>query len=69
MCGICGVFNFDRRREVQRSWLENMDRQIAHRGPDDDGFPASIIDRRKMGFPTPWSAWLSGPKAEWIEGS
>src|SRR6202022_4607478 len=38
MCGICGVFNFDRRREVQRSWLDNMNRQIVHRGPDDDGF-------------------------------
>jgi len=32
-----------------------------------DLLPASIIDRRKMGFPTPWSAWLSGPKAEWVE--
>jgi asparagine synthase (glutamine-hydrolysing) len=38
MCGICGVFNFDRKREVQRSWLDNMNRQIVHRGPDDDGF-------------------------------
>ena len=38
MCGICGVFNFDRRREVQRSWLDSMNRQIVHRGPDDDGF-------------------------------
>lgn len=38
MCGICGVFNFDRRRQVQRSWLANMNRQIAHRGPDDEGF-------------------------------
>jgi asparagine synthase (glutamine-hydrolysing) len=38
MCGICGVLNFDRRREVQRSWLDSMNRQIVHRGPDDDGF-------------------------------
>ncbi|PYU30004.1 MAG: asparagine synthase (glutamine-hydrolyzing) [Acidobacteria bacterium] len=38
MCGICGVFNFDRKREVQRSWLDSMNRQIVHRGPDDDGF-------------------------------
>jgi asparagine synthase (glutamine-hydrolysing) len=32
-----------------------------------DLLPASIINRPKMGFPTPWSAWLSGPKAEWTE--
>src|ERR1700693_2384127 len=38
MCGICGVFNFDRRRQVQRSWLDSMNQQIVHRGPDDDGF-------------------------------
>ena len=38
MCGICGVFNFDRKRQVQRSWLDNMNRQIVHRGPDDKGF-------------------------------
>jgi asparagine synthase (glutamine-hydrolysing) len=29
--------------------------------------PAPIINRRKAGFPTPWSAWLSGPKAAWTE--
>jgi asparagine synthase (glutamine-hydrolysing) len=38
MCGICGVFNFDRRRQVQRSWLDSMNEQMTHRGPDDDGF-------------------------------
>jgi len=38
MCGICGVFNFDPSRQVQHSWLANMNRQMAHRGPDDDGF-------------------------------
>ena len=32
-----------------------------------DLLPPSIIDRRKMGFPTPWSAWVAGPKAAWIE--
>ena len=38
MCGICGVFNFERRRDVQRAWLDDMNRQIVHRGPDDEGF-------------------------------
>ncbi len=37
MCGICGVFNFDRKHEVQRTWLHDMNRQIVHRGPDDEG--------------------------------
>jgi asparagine synthase (glutamine-hydrolysing) len=38
MCGICGIFNFDLRRQVQRSLLKGMNRQMTHRGPDDDGF-------------------------------
>src|SRR5579862_6877776 len=38
MCGICGVFNFDRSRAVDRNVLEAMNRRIVHRGPDDDGF-------------------------------
>jgi len=38
MCGICGVFNFDRERIVNREVLECMNRQIVHRGPDDAGF-------------------------------
>lgn len=38
MCGICGVFNFDRKQIVSRRDLENMNRQILHRGPDDSGF-------------------------------
>ena len=38
MCGICGVLEFDRNRPVRRSALEAMNRRIAHRGPDDDGF-------------------------------
>lgn len=38
MCGICGIFRFDSREAADRSALENMNRQIAHRGPDDDGF-------------------------------
>jgi asparagine synthase (glutamine-hydrolysing) len=38
MCGICGIFRFDSQQAVDRSALENMNRQIVHRGPDDDGF-------------------------------
>ncbi len=38
MCGICGVFHSDRDRRVNRDTLAAMNRQIVHRGPDDDGF-------------------------------
>jgi asparagine synthase (glutamine-hydrolysing) len=35
------MFNFDRGSTVSRSVLESMNRQIVHRGPDDDGFYVS----------------------------
>ena len=38
MCGICGIFIFDKKQRVDREVLSGMNRQIAHRGPDDDGF-------------------------------
>src|ERR1700674_4461615 len=41
MCGICGVFNFDRQSRVEQSVLEAMNRQIVHRVPDDSGFYVS----------------------------
>ena len=37
MCGICGIFYQDRTRRVERSTLASMNRQITHRGPDDEG--------------------------------
>jgi asparagine synthase (glutamine-hydrolysing) len=41
VCGICGVFYFDRGRVVSRSVLEDMNHQIVHRGPDEAGFYSS----------------------------
>jgi asparagine synthase (glutamine-hydrolysing) len=38
MCGICGIFYPDPNQSVDRAILANMNRQIAHRGPDDEGF-------------------------------
>jgi asparagine synthase (glutamine-hydrolysing) len=38
MCGICGILYHDASKHVGRSILANMNRQITHRGPDDDGF-------------------------------
>jgi asparagine synthase (glutamine-hydrolysing) len=37
MCGICGIFHFGDGRPAERSLLLDMNQQIAHRGPDDDG--------------------------------
>jgi asparagine synthase (glutamine-hydrolysing) len=38
VCGICGIFHFDRENKVERTMLEALNRQIVHRGPDDAGF-------------------------------
>jgi asparagine synthase (glutamine-hydrolysing) len=38
MCGICGVFFSQPIKHVDRDTLAAMNRQITHRGPDDDGF-------------------------------
>ncbi len=29
--------------------------------------PHSIVHRPKLGFPTPWSGWLAGPRLDSIE--
>src|SRR5579863_7226339 len=33
----------------------------------EDLLPASIIYRKKMGFPTPWAYWLAGPQLDDLE--
>jgi asparagine synthase (glutamine-hydrolysing) len=38
MCGICGILYPGASQNVDRSILATMNRQITHRGPDDDGF-------------------------------
>lgn len=38
MCGLCGIFEFEQRREIPREYLRRMTQTIAHRGPDDEGF-------------------------------
>ncbi len=37
MCGIVGIVN-NNSRPAEREIIERMNRAIAHRGPDDDGF-------------------------------
>ena len=38
MCGICGIFFAQRDWRVQSGALAGMNRSIAHRGPDDEGY-------------------------------
>jgi asparagine synthase (glutamine-hydrolysing) len=38
MCGICGILKTDATQHVERNILANMNRKIAHRGPDDEGY-------------------------------
>lgn len=37
MCGICGLVDFNNEGKPDRSLLESMTRELAHRGPDDRG--------------------------------
>src|SRR5215831_14457731 len=38
MCGICGIFETEQGKMVQRAKLKSMADTISHRGPDDEGF-------------------------------
>jgi len=40
MCGICGIINIDG-RPVDRATLEVMNRTMAHRGQDEEGYYAN----------------------------
>lgn len=46
MCGICGIYYFDRNKEVSHSVLKKMNDKLKHRGPDGEGY---FIDRN-IGF-------------------
>ncbi len=37
MCGIAGIFEFNRQHEISGDLIRRMTRTIVHRGPDDDG--------------------------------
>jgi asparagine synthase (glutamine-hydrolysing) len=38
MCGICGIFEFERREPIPEQLIHKMNQTILHRGPDDEGF-------------------------------
>jgi len=37
MCGICGVFEYERRSDIPREIVHRMNQTMIHRGPDDGG--------------------------------
>ena len=37
MCGICGIFEFDRHEPIAQDLVHRMNETIVHRGPDDEG--------------------------------
>lgn len=71
MCGICGVVDGDRAREVAQ--VEAMTRALAHRGPDDHGIQAcdrAVLGNRRLAILDPSAAGrqpLGYPDAQvWI---
>ena len=50
MCGICGIFLLDPGAEPERHQLQQMNRTMTHRGPDDEGYyvsgPVGLAMRR-----------------------
>ena len=38
MCGICGIYHYDKARAADENALRRMAKSIQHRGPDDAGF-------------------------------
>ena len=38
MCGIAGIYNFEKNHPVDMATIQRMCDSIAHRGPDHEGF-------------------------------
>src|SRR6266851_5924351 len=51
-------------REMQ---LNGLSGKVILKKAVEDLLPHSILYRRKLGFPTPWSGWLAGPRLDAIE--
>ena len=48
MCGITGILNFERQKEISLPEIKKMTDVISHRGPDEEGF--YIIQNIGLGF-------------------
>lgn len=38
MCGICGILNFNEKKEIDKNLVRRMTSVLKHRGPDDEGY-------------------------------
>lgn len=50
MCGICGELNWHSSAPVDVGRLENMNRAMSHRGPDDEGYFTEIFPSGSVGL-------------------
>jgi asparagine synthase (glutamine-hydrolysing) len=46
----------------QRLLVKGLSGKLILKKAIEDLLPASIVHRPKLGFPTPWSSWLLGPR-------
>lgn len=50
MCGLCGVWYFERQRPVDQPILQRMTATLAHRGPDDESHYNDQLNSISFGF-------------------
>ena len=43
MCGISGIFSFNKNKNDKINLIQSMNRALSHRGPDDHGFGMKMI--------------------------
>ena len=51
MCGIAGVFGYQRQQKIDVDLVQRMSRSIVHRGPDGEGMrigPGYILAHRRL---------------------
>ena len=51
MCGICGIFGFNRELEINHDDIHRMTEAIRHRGPDNGGFYSegnAVLGHRRL---------------------
>ena len=59
MCGITGIFSFDKNNKVEKAELVKMNNALMHRGPDGAGvfIEKMISDNKKGAFDNGLFLW------------